>query len=220
VIPAAGLGMRLAASSDRDPEPKALRLLEGRSLLARSAAVLAPLVEHVVVAAPGDRLDQVRRQLWDLAAPFVVVPGGRTRQASVGRALDAIDPSVELVLVHDAARPLVPRVLVERVIAALDDGSSAVVPGLAVADSLREETEVGSRPLDRSRVRAVQTPQGFRLEVLREAHRRADTFEATDDASLVELLGTVVTLVPGDPLAFKITRPLDLLLAETLLAGR
>ena len=217
LIPAAGLGARLA---DRDggATPKAVRMLDGTTLLRRSADALAAKVDLLVVAGPPDHLDDVRRDLVALPCPVAVVAGGATRQRSVRLALAAVPADVDLVLVHDAARPLVPGTTIERVLAALRAGADVVVPVIPVADTLRGLDDSGtSRPLDRSSVRAVQTPQGFRREVLVSAHDQASDDDATDDAGLAERLGHAVTLVDGDPLAFKITRPLDLVLAEAVL---
>jgi 2-C-methyl-D-erythritol 4-phosphate cytidylyltransferase len=209
--------MRLAGP-EADAAPKAVRLLGGSTLLRRSASALASVVDLLVVAGPPDHLGDVRRDVHDLGCPVEVVPGGATRQESVRLALAVVPEEIELVLVHDAARPLVPRTTIERVVAGLRGGATAVVPVVPVADTLRGLDESGANgPLDRSRVRAVQTPQGFRRDVLVAAHAQAADDAATDDAGLVELLGHQVTLVEGDPLAFKITRPLDLLLAEAVL---
>lgn len=216
VIPAAGLGRRLADASGT-PVPKALRLLGGRSLLARSVAALSVVADEVVVAAPADHLDAVRQELADCAVPVQVVAGGGTRQSSVRHALAAVAPSVQFVLVHDAARPLVPQEVTARVISALRGGAAVVVPAIPVADSLRQVVDAGSMPVDRSGLRAVQTPQGFRKDLLVEAHRREPDADATDDASLVERIGVPVILVEGAALAFKITTPIDLMLAEVLL---
>lgn len=220
VIPAAGLGLRLGGQSATSV-PKALLKLEGRSMLARSLDALAPVVDEAVVAVPATHLDQVRQQVAGCAVPVDVVTGGETRQSSVQRALAALAPSIELVVVHDAARPLVPVELAARVVAELRSGAAVVVPTVPVADSLRQVGADGlSAPVDRLTVRAVQTPQGFRRDLLVEAHRRAPDGDATDDASLVERTGAPVTLVEGADLAFKITTPVDLLLAELLLRDK
>jgi len=220
IIPAAGAGTRLVGSGGTDECPKALRLLAGRTLLQRSVDMLEQYVDEIVVALPA---------LWAVACEIEstvavsIVEGGTTRQRSVSMALDALDDDVGWVLVHDAARPLVPGAVVQRVLDALAEGASCVVPTVEPADSLRAvSADRASAPLERSQVRLVQTPQGFRADALRRAHDAARpdaSADATDDASLVEATGVAVTLVEGDPLAFKITRPLDLLLAEALLAA-
>jgi 2-C-methyl-D-erythritol 4-phosphate cytidylyltransferase len=136
----------------------------------------------------------------------------------VAGALAVVPERYRIVLVHDAARCLVPPSVVAAVIEAVAEGAPAVVPGLPVVDTIRAlAADGGSRTLDRTTLRAVQTPQGFPAEVLRRAHAAGDA-GATDDAGMVEALGLPVTLVPGDPRAFKVTSPLDLRLAEALLA--
>ena len=183
----------------------------------------------VVVAAPADDVSSVLALLTDqeIGADITVVAGGATRQESVAQALAELSDDVDVVLVHDAARPLVPVDLVTRVASAVSRGASAVVPVLPVPDTLKEVEPVGTttrvvRTLDRGCVRAVQTPQGFRRDVLARAHREAgaDQRDLTDDASLVERLGLEVIAVEGAEEAFKVTRPVDLVLAEAVLARR
>jgi len=161
-------------------------------------------------------------------SPVRVVAGGSTRQESVRLALDAVPDGFDIVLVHDAARPFVPASVVEAVIAAVAAGADAVVPALPVVDTVkevasREGVESVVRTVDRSLLRAVQTPQGFRRAVLRHAHELAGGFGAegaTDDAGMVERAGGTVVVVPGSEEAFKVTRPFDLLLARALLDRR
>ncbi len=141
----------------------------------------------------------------------IVVPGGATRSASVRHGLAAVPEGVEFVLVHDAARPVAVAAVWDRVVAALRDGADAVVPVVPVTDTLRE---VGGGAVDRARYTAVQTPQGFRREVLRAAHR--DESEGTDDASLAEAAGATVTTVAWDARNIKITEPWHLAVAEIL----
>jgi 2-C-methyl-D-erythritol 4-phosphate cytidylyltransferase len=186
-------------------------------------------VDLVVVAAPADSVSEVQALLSEHGADepsvgraaAVVVAGGATRQASVAAALGSLPEDVDVVLVHDAARPLVPVELVDAIAAAVRAGSPAVVPGLPVNDTIKRvglDQEV-EETLDRSVLRAIQTPQGFRREVLAAAHAAA-TDEATDDAGLVEAIGVAVLVIPGAAEAFKVTRPLDLVLAEAVLARR
>jgi len=212
LVPAAGMGVRLGPGA-----PKALRLLRGEPLLVHAVRRVssAPSVGCVVVAAPPDAVADVRAML----PPDVrVVAGGATRQASVALALAAVPERYGIVLVHDAARALAPPELVERVAAAVRAGHAAVIPALPVIDTIKQVHARGevAATLDRSVLRAVQTPQGFRRAVLAEAHAAA-VDEHTDDAGLVEKLGLPVWTVPGDEAALKITRPLDLALAELLL---
>jgi 2-C-methyl-D-erythritol 4-phosphate cytidylyltransferase len=216
LVPAAGRGERLGPGA-----PKALRVLAGEPLLVHAVRGLraAPSVGPVVVAAPPGQCDAVAA----LLTPYdvVVVAGGGQRQQSVALALAALGPHVDLVLVHDAARCLTPMHVVEAVVAALRAGAEAVVPVVPVADTVKQVRDgLVVETVDRSALRAVQTPQGFRREVLEQAHLAARDEPFTDDAGLVELLGRSVVTVPGDEEAFKITRPLDLLLAEAVLRAR
>jgi 2-C-methyl-D-erythritol 4-phosphate cytidylyltransferase len=181
-------------------------------------------VDLVVVATPPGLGAEVHGLLAGAhpGAELAVVDGGATRSASVRLALAALPASVRVVLVHDAARPLVPAALVAAVVAAVEGGADAVVPGLPVTDTVKQVdgADVVVATLDRSALRAVQTPQGFRREVLDTAYAGAESGSATDDAGHVERAGGVVVVVPGAEEAFKVTRPLDLVLAEAVLAGR
>ena len=228
IVPAAGRGERLGPGA-----PKALRTLGGVPMLVHAVRALATArsVDLVVVAAPEDAVANVvallgEHRLLDAdgaRAGAMVVAGGQTRQDSVARALHALPPDCDVVLVHDAARPLVPTSLIDSVAAGVRAGAEAVVPGLPVADTIKAvdaDNDV-TATLDRSRLRAIQTPQGFRRATLTAAHAAADPdAPATDDAGLVEILGGTVLVVPGDEEAFKVTRPLDLMLAEAVLARR
>jgi 2-C-methyl-D-erythritol 4-phosphate cytidylyltransferase len=216
LVPAAGLGVRLGPGA-----PKALRALAGEPLLVHAVrrVAAAPSVAMIVVAAPPAERTAVAALLASIA-PVTVVPGGATRQESVAAALAAVPDSVEIVLVHDAARALAPPSLVERVAGEVRAGHQAVVPALPVVDTVKQvaadDTVVGT--IDRSALRIAQTPQGFRRAALAAAHAAA-VDPLTDDAGLVETLGVRVVCVPGSEHAFKITRPLDLAIAELLLNG-
>ncbi|MEH0826025.1 MULTISPECIES: 2-C-methyl-D-erythritol 4-phosphate cytidylyltransferase [unclassified Micromonospora] len=216
LVPAAGAGVRLGPGA-----PKALRLLGGEPLLVHAVRRIAaaPSVHTIVVAAPAAEVASVRRLLAPVA-PVVVVPGGAERQASVAAALAAVPPGPGIVLVHDAARALTPPELVESVAAAVRAGHHAVIPVLPVVDTIKEvgTGEVVLGTVDRSALRAVQTPQGFRRGVLTAAHAAAGD-PLTDDAGLVEKQGVPVFCVPGSEYALKVTRPFDLALAEYLLAA-
>ncbi|MGH8894446.1 MAG: 2-C-methyl-D-erythritol 4-phosphate cytidylyltransferase [Actinomycetes bacterium] len=222
IVPAAGRGERLGAGG-----PKALRQLAGVPMLAHAVRALAAadVVTLVVVAAPPDRVDDVRRLLRDehADAGLDVVAGGPSRTASVRAALAVLPPEVTTVLVHDAARPLAPSSLAEAVAAAVAAGADAAIPVVPVTDTVKTvDGDLVTATIDRSALRSVQTPQGFRREVLERAHRDHEPGgpDATDDAGMVERLGLRVVVVPGHDEAFKVTRPLDLLLAETVLARR
>ncbi|MHA5054633.1 2-C-methyl-D-erythritol 4-phosphate cytidylyltransferase [Streptomyces sp. SD15] len=228
VIPAAGRGVRLGPGA-----PKALRALNGTPMLIHAVHAMAAsrAVSLVVVVAPPDGAAEVKTLLDAHALPertdFLVVPGGDSRQESVKYGLDALPPGIDIVLVHDAARPLVPVDTVDAVIEAVRDGAPAVVPALPLADTVKqvEPASVPGAPEpvvatpERARLRAVQTPQGFDRATLVRAHETV-TDNVTDDASMVEQLGARVVVVPGHEEAFKVTRPLDLVLAEAVLARR
>jgi 2-C-methyl-D-erythritol 4-phosphate cytidylyltransferase len=213
VVPAAGAGTRLGPGT-----PKALRLVAGQPLLLHAVRRLreAPSVGPVVVAAPPGLVDEVTAMLAGLSVS--VVAGGPERQDSVRLALAALPPDVDLVLVHDAARALVPVPVVEAVVAALREGAAAAVPVLAVSDTVKRVADgTVVQTLDRSSLVAVQTPQGFVRAVLERAHE-SDAL-VTDDAAMVEALGVEVVTVPGAQEAFKVTTPFDLRVAEGLLGG-
>nr|WP_049822560.1 2-C-methyl-D-erythritol 4-phosphate cytidylyltransferase [Arthrobacter sp. H41] len=221
ILVAAGSGQRLGFDI-----PKARVLCGGVTLLEHALGnVLASGVAHeIVVVIPAGDIS-----LADVAeaapgnARVTTVPGGPSRAASVRAGLTGLSDAVGRVLVHDAARALTPGVVFQRVEFRLAAGAAAVIPVLPVVDTVKivRNGQVAGTP-GRAELRIVQTPQGFDADVLRSAHQRADAADPaiTDDAMLVELQGTPVVVVDGDPLAFKITTPLDLALAETLVAGK
>ena len=213
LVPAAGAGVRLGPG-----RPKALRLLAGEPLLVHAVRRVATAsVRSIVVAAPAAEVAEVRELLAPIA-PVTVVAGGETRQDSVACALAAVPADVEIILVHDAARALVPPELVESVAAAIRAGAPAAVPVLPVVDTIKRVSAEGvvTATVDRAELRSVQTPQGFRRAVLTAAHA-VGSDALTDDAGLVEQQGVPVTCVPGSEFALKVTRPFDLALAEHLL---
>ena len=205
IIPAGGSGERLGADG-----PKAFAVLAGKPMLEWSLEALAGVCERVVVAVPAGFEDPPDR-----------VRGGASRSESVRSALAAA-PEATVAVVHDAARPLVTRNLVERCIAALG-GHEGAIAAARVTDTVKEgDGERVLRTLDRSRLWAVQTPQVFRADALRRAldappERLA---AATDDASLVESAGGTVLLVEAPPENLKVTTPLDLRIAEAILQSR
>jgi 2-C-methyl-D-erythritol 4-phosphate cytidylyltransferase len=217
IVPAAGRGERLGAGV-----PKALLPLAGEPLLVHAVrgALASRVVSVVAVAAPADRIDEVRRLLAGEVASLLVVKGGADRRQSVARALAVLPPEVDTVLIHDAARCLAPPAVFAAVAGALAHGADAAVPAIPLADTVKqvEHAVVVGTP-DRDTLRAVQTPQGFRRDVLERAHATV-TGAVTDDAGLVEQLGHQVAVVAGHEEAFKVTRPLDLVLAEAILARR
>jgi 2-C-methyl-D-erythritol 4-phosphate cytidylyltransferase len=201
LIPAAGGGVRLGRG------PKAFVALAGRPLLAWSVEALLPYVAEVVVAVPASEVERTA----GLVPGARVVAGADTRQATVERLLLATERP--FVLVHDAARPFIDAATIAAVAAALETARalSVVMP---VADSLIDARDGSS--VDRSLLRAVQTPQAFERALLLEAHAaaRAAGVTATDDAALVRRLGVDVALVEGGTHLMKVTTPADLRLAE------
>ena len=220
LIAAAGQGTRLGAQV-----PKAYVDLHGRTLLERSIRTMANsgLVDEVIAvvspAMEGEAGGIVKRVGADI--PVRLVHGHGERADSIWAGLQAIPDEDAVVLIHDAARALTPTAMVERVARRVLAGAPAVIPVVPVTDTIKEvagNAVVGTP--DRARLRAVQTPQGFRLAALRQANldywRKQPDFTATDDASLMEWHGQRVETVPGDILAFKITTPTDLTLARAL----
>ncbi len=213
ILAAGGIGVRLGAG-----QPKQFLDLDGRSMLERSLAVLAthPDVHEVVVALPASHLDPppaCLSQAWP--CPVRAVAGGARRQDSVARAFAAVQPSTEVVLVHDAARPFASGDLVRRMIDAAH-ASGAAVPALAAIDTVKLGREADGRSwvvatVPRQDVYLVQTPQAFTRDVLAAALAEGAKAElATDEAGLVERLGGQVELVEGEPGNVKITTPEDL----------
>ena len=204
----AGVVLVAAGSGERFGRPKASVVLAGRTLLEWSAAAFDGYADRVVVLRPDD--------LGTTVLPgWKAVPGGARRRDSVAAGLAALDPGTNAVLIHDAARPLVTAAVVRRVEEALAQ-SGAVVPGVPVSDTIKrvEGSRVVETP-DRAALVAVQTPQGYRLDLLRRALAASDA-DATDEAGLIEALGEPVTVVPGDAANLKITREIDLEIAEIL----
>ncbi len=227
VLPAAGAGTRLGPGA-----PKALRELAGEPLLVHAVRRLreCPSVGPIVVAAPVAHVTTVTTllELYDVT----VVAGGAQRPDSVAAGLAVLPADVDLVLVHDAARALVPVSVVESVIAALRAGARAVVPVVAVADTVKRVDAAGTvvATVPRADLRVAQTPQGFAREVLESAHAPRGVPPLghsndghsndghTDDAGMAEAAGVTVETVPGAAEAFKVTTAFDLAVAEAVLA--
>ena len=244
VLVGAGAGTRLGAQV-----PKALVRLGDRALVAHAVARLAAtgVVGEIVVTAPAGFGEQVRAAARSALAGVasVVEDAGSSaaveltlhviegdypsRQASVAAGLDRLStPDSGVVLVHDAARPLTPPATMRRLVEAIRAGHDAVVPVLPLADTIRmidpEDPTRAQGVVDRRHLRAVQTPQAFRAQVLRQAHAenadrgQQESAAATDDAVLIEEMSVPVHLLDGDRSAMKITDRHDLAAAETLLA--
>ncbi|CAN5894041.1 2-C-methyl-D-erythritol 4-phosphate cytidylyltransferase [soil metagenome] len=203
LVPAAGQGSRLGRG------PKAFLPFGGTSLLDFTLQAFDGLVDECVVAVSADMVGAVESHL---TRPAKVVLGGRTRQETVENLLQATH--ADIVLIHDAARPFLARSLVAEVVEVVCSSGAACVVA-PVADTL---VTLGGEPVDRDALRAVQTPQGFRRELISAAHARArgDGFQATDDAALVRRSGHAVSLVAGNAWLFKITTPTDYDMARAL----
>lgn len=196
IVVAAGAGVRFGTR-------KQYESLGDRRVLDWAIAAARAASDGVVLAVSPD----LARDAED--GVDTVVAGGDTRSASVRAGLDAIPLDAEVIVVHDAARPLAPAWLFESVIAAVDAGADGAVPGLPVTDTVkRVHGNVVQATLDRAELVTVQTPQAFRADGLRRAH--AGGGEASDDAALVEAAGGRVVVVAGDPLNSKVTHPDDL----------
>ncbi|HJL89256.1 MAG TPA: 2-C-methyl-D-erythritol 4-phosphate cytidylyltransferase [Acidimicrobiales bacterium] len=206
VVVAAGEGRRFG--SDKQSAD-----LGGVSVLGRSVATASAVSVGVVVVVGESRVEGARTLLAGVVGFVEVVSGGATRSASVRAGLAAVPRAAEVVLVHDGARPLATEAVYGRVIAAVRAGADAVVPVVAISDSLRSTS---GGVVDREMVLAVQTPQGFGAAAIRAAH--AGGADATDDATLVEASGGTVVVVTGETDNVKITRPVDLEVARCLLA--
>jgi 2-C-methyl-D-erythritol 4-phosphate cytidylyltransferase len=219
IVPAAGRGERLGAGT-----PKALRPLAGTPMLVHAIRALeaSRCVDVIVVVAPEEHVASVTGLVSDMDTEIHVVQGGETRQSSVARGLIMLPDDVDVVLVHDAARPLVPPDVVASVVAAVQAGNPAVIPVIAVVDTIKEvdDADYVTATVDRSHLRAVQTPQGFQRDVLQQVHADAEIEDTTDDAGLVEAAGIPVLVVGGHDEAFKVTRPMDLMIAESIIAKR
>ena len=216
VLAAAGRGERLG--SDR---PKAFARLGGRPLLAESLERLesSEWIDAIVIAAPPDWEEPSILVAEEIAATKVssAVTGGASRSESVRLALADVPEDAAVVLVHDAARPLLPEEVIERVLAPLSEGWDGVVPALPLADTVkRVESDRVVETLARDDLVAVQTPQAFLADVLRRAVA-GDVSEATDCASLVEASGGRVKWVEGDPRLLKVTDADDLEFVESWL---
>ncbi|MBL0060534.1 MAG: 2-C-methyl-D-erythritol 4-phosphate cytidylyltransferase [bacterium] len=222
LIPAAGRGERLGESI-----PKALVQISGKPLIwwAVNAFANDDRLSEIVIATSAeienDIADSFRGQVFE--SRIRLTRGGATRQDSVGNALAVVSSNVDSVLVHDAARPLLKRLVIDNVLDGLAE-NVASVPGVAITDTIKrvESNMIVRDTLKREELFAVQTPQGVRIDEFRKAHElaRKHNVQCTDDVALIEhfQLGTV-KLVPGDPNNLKVTHPHELPRAEALLRG-
>jgi len=208
IVVAGGSGRRFG-------RPKQFATLAGRPMVEWAVDACRPSSAGVVLVLPAGLDDP------DHHGADEVVTGGATRADSVRCGMAVIPGDAEVIVVHDAARPLASPGLFAAVIGAVTDGGAdGAVPGIPLRDTIKAVDDAGyvTRTLNRSALVAVQTPQAFRAGALRRAHERAGT-DATDDAVLVEALGAAVRVVPGEPGNFKITTPDDLRAAERHLAS-
>lgn len=221
IVVAAGTGSRVGGEV-----PKAYLQICGRELLLRTldrVFAVARVEPVIVVVAANEmaRCEALLRQDDQLAKrPWTLQIGGATRQESVRRGLDKVASDIDIVAIHDGARPFITPALFDRSIWEAE-AKGAVVPGLVPRDTIKSvgaDGRVQATP-QRSALREIQTPQVFRRELILEAHRRAlhEGFQATDDAMLVEWMGQPVYVIEGEKLNFKITLPEDVWLAETLI---
>lgn len=207
IVVAGGSGSRFGAH-------KQFATLAGRTVAERSVAAVRAVADTVVLVVPAGTVE-------DHGAD-VVVEGGRTRSASVRAGLGALSGDAEVVVVHDAARPLARPELFVSVLDAVYAGAAGAICAVAVSDTIKRVSREGgsarvTETLERAGLVAVQTPQAFRPDALRRAH--AGDPEATDDAALLEALGLEVVVVDGDPGNLKLTTPEDLARAEQLLGA-
>jgi 2-C-methyl-D-erythritol 4-phosphate cytidylyltransferase len=219
VIPAGGAGRRMGGVR------KPFLELAGRPLLQHTIEpfLANANVGHIVVALPADTLSDPPGWLTALHPRVTLVGGGEERGDSVRNGITALPDDVDVILVHDAARPLVSGEVIERCIAAAAEGRS-VIAAVPVTDTIKEVDEGGrieSTP-DRRALWAAQTPQAFPAAVIRDAYARAllDRINATDDAALVSRYGATVTIVDGAVDNIKVTSPADLAIAHVLLGQR
>lgn len=216
IIAAGGRGARFGG-----PQPKQLSLLGGRPILQHSVGAFLnhPGISDVIVALPDDLAAQPPDYVRTSAKPLQIVAGGARRQDSVARAFARIAANCELVIIHDAARPLVSADLIRRTIDAAS-ASGAAIAAIRATDTVKRAgaDRIVTATLPRDEIFLAQTPQAFRVQVLRDALAIAD--DATDEAALAERAGHHVSVVEGDPRNLKVTTADDLELAERLLSDR
>ena len=218
IIVAGGSGSRFGSAI-----PKQFLLLSGEPVLMHTIRHFAVIGASVVLVLPQSQISYWHElcHKYAFTEPIKIISGGDSRFHSVKNALKAINATPgDIIAVHDGVRPLISQEIIKR---AYDEAilHGNAIPAVPVTDSIRETQGNGlSKTLDRSRLMAVQTPQVFDLKTLKEAYTADYSPLFTDDASVVEFSGHPVTLYDGDPGNIKITRPIDLKIAETIIAGR
>lgn len=218
IVLAGGSGARMGADCN-----KVLLALEGKPVIARSVQAFEELVSGVVLVSREEDIPVMERIVQGVHVPATVVPGGSTRQASVWNGLCALPADCTHVLIHDGARCLVNEGVIRRCMASVEECGTgiAAIPAIDTIKQVDAEEIVTATP-DRSHLRAVQTPQGFTVELIRRAHIAAqqEGFLGTDDASLVERMGHPVRLTLGDRRNIKLTTPEDMKMAEASLENK
>ena len=224
IIPAAGLGTRMALAGKKTAASKQFFEIEGVPIIVHTLRIFArnPLVAQIVVALRTNEMEQFKKCLEkeNLAARVVMVEGGEHRQDSVGNALAQLQAAPDdVVLVHDAVRPFVDDEIINNVVCEVEKHGAAIA-GLPAVDTIKQveraaEGAIVTSTISRERVVQAQTPQGFRYELIKRAFdsAAADGFVGTDEASLVERLGADVWVVMGSARNIKITTPADMELA-------
>lgn len=217
ILLAGGSGARMGAGKN-----KVLLSLKGESVISRAARAFSGVVDGLVVVARDEDQNAIRDDLEASGAfpGFRMVTGGATRQESVKNGLDALPAEADMVLIHDGARCLVDEATIRRCMAAVERTGTGVaaIPSVDTIKQVDDHWLVTATP-DRASLRAVQTPQGFTVDLIRRAHQTAleDGFLGTDDASLVERLGIPVQLTEGSRSNIKLTTPEDIAMAEAML---
>lgn len=223
VVPAGGSGTRMGNES-----PKQFLQLGDVPLLIHALRVLqaGKTISEIVVVVPQDAVTYCQKELlpqFALSKVSTVTGGGARRQDSVWNGLQAVDERTKIVVVHDAVRPFVTGAMVEQVVKSAGTHGAAIV-AIPLHDTVKRVAGDGmiETTLDRQRLWSAQTPQAFKIELLREAHQssRQIGVEATDDAFLVERIGHRVAIVNGSPDNIKVTRPEDLIMGEAILAAQ
>jgi len=207
IVVAAGSGSRFGGNT-----PKQFREIAGKRIVDWSVVAAASVSDGVVVVVP--KGSSVKVSAHGLGCQVICVPGGSSRSESVRHGLASVPTDARVVLVHDAARPVASRELFARVVDAVVAGADAVVPVIDVVDTMRTVEGV---PVDRSKLQAVQTPQGFSAGALRHAHAAAG--DATDDATLVRSVGGMAVAVAGERWNVKVTEPDDAIVVAALLGA-
>lgn len=223
IIVAAGKGERMGTA-----QRKQYMDLSGTPILIHSLKPFdqCPLIDQIIVVIPNGEIEFCQKQIVDpadLKTPTLLVPGGKRRQDSVFNGINAVKDNEGIVLIHDGARPLISTEMIEACIQGAHKWG-ACIPAIAPVDTPKQVDSEGRivQTISRDSLRFAQTPQAFQLPIIQKAHRQSidNGWVATDDASLVELMGQEVHIIEGQRENLKITTPEDLLLAEIFLKKR